>query len=467
MKFVPQKGITVILVLVFAGVFGLSVSALMSFIFTQAQLGASKEVRERALGIAEAGLEYYHWFLAHNPTDTQDGTGVPGPYVHTYNDPETGQIGSYSLDIVGNTSCGQLQSIDVTSTGEVDEDTRFKRTVFGRHAAPSVAEYAYIIGADVWAGSDRDITGPYHSNGGIRMDGTNNSTVTSGVSTWSQSFNCNGGSPSNGVCGDGPNTNLWQYPVSTISFNDMASDFSNLKTYAQNDGIYLAPYGSTEINVGGYITAVDGYHLIFNNDGTVDIYQVTGTNSVLGYRSGLGWSLDHHIISSETFVERRTIPSDCALIFVEDKVWIEGTVNGKVTVIAADLINAGYDPDVIIRDDIDYSTQDGSDGLTVISEFGIYIPPSSPDDLSIKGIFVAQGDRFGRPYYSSDIKTQLTIQGTIVSSGRVGTKWTCSGTPCSGYLNRDNSYDRLQTTNPPPFTPSSTTTPQYILWQEQ
>lgn len=461
------RGITVILVLVFAGVFGLSVAALMSFIFTQAQLGAGKEVREEALGIAEAGLDYYHWFLAHNPGDIENGTGEAGPYVTTYSDPEIGVIGSHSLDVVGNTSCGQLQSIDITSTGTSNTDTRFKRTVRGRHAFPSVAQYSYIIGDNVWAGADRNITGPYHSNGGVRMDGTNNSPVTSAVSSWVQSFNCNGGSSSTGVCGDGPNSSLWQYPVPEIDFDDIAANYSNLKSYAQSDGIYLAPYGSTEIPVpGGYPdTAVDGYHLIFNSDATVDIYQVTGTTAYWGNRSGIGWTADYHVIATESFIERRAIPSDCSLIFVEDKVWIEGTINGKVTVVAADVTN-NYNPDVILRDDINYSTLDGSDGLTVLSEYAILIPPNSPDDLSLRGIFVAQGDRFGRAYYANDTKTQLTMSGTIVSNKRVGTSWTCSGSFCSGYLNRDNAYDRLQTTNPPPFTPGVTTTPLYVKWEE-
>ncbi|MAZ67310.1 hypothetical protein CL652_00895 [bacterium] len=470
MKSISQKGIAVILVLVFAAVFGVSVSALMGFIYSQAQLGAGKEVKEQALGIAEAGLEYYRWFLAHNPNDLQDGTGAPGPYVYAYDDPESGRVGSFSLDVTGNIACGQVQSIDVTSVGTVDTDPRFTRTVFGRHASPSVAEYAYIIGEDVWAGSDRNITGPYHSNGGIRMDGTNNSTVSSAVNSWTctSSFGCSPTQTQDGIFGAGSGSVLWQYPVPAIDFNNMGSNFSNLKGYAQADGIYLPPYGAAQINYYGYQAAIDGYHLIFNSDGTVDIYQVTDTSGYWGYRSGIGTTPDFHIIDSETFVERRQIPTDCPLIFVEDKVWLEGVVNGKVTIVAADLVNSGYDPDIILRDDIDYSTQDGSDGLTAISESGIFIPPQSPDNLSLKGIFVAQGDRFGRSFYSGDQKTQLTIQGTIVSKKRVGTKWTCAsqGSFCSGYENRDNSYDRLQTTNPPPFTPASTTTPRYILWQE-
>jgi len=471
-----QSGITIILVLVFAAVFGLSVSALMGFILSQANLGAEKEVREKSFEIAEAGLNYYHWFLTHNPTDLQDGTNSAGPYIHSYNDPETGKkIGSFSLNVVGNVACGQLQSIDVTSTGTVDSDPRFKRTVFGRRAMPSVAEYAYIIGDNVWAGSDRKITGPYHSNGGIRMDGTNNSLVTSSVSNWAcdSSFGCSPTQTKNGIFGSGSGNALWKYPTAKVSFTDMATNFSNMKAVAKQSGIYLAPYGYTEIYYynpygGPNYTAVDGYHLIFNNDGTVDIYQVTSTSGYWGYRSGIGWSPDFHIIKSEAFIERRTIPSDCSVIFVEDKVWIEGTIKGKVTLVTADLIDSNYKPDVILRNNLNYSTQNGSDGLTVISAFGIYIPPNSPDNLTLNGIFVAQGDRFGRPYYSGNIKTQLTIKGAIVSKERVGTSWSCyGGYFCSGYANRDTSYDRLQTTNPPPFTPASTTTPQYILWREE
>ena len=464
---VTQKGITVVLVLVFAAVFGLSVLALTSFIFSQAQLGASKAIREQAYGIAEAGLEYYHWFLAHNPDDLQDGTGQPGPYVHTYDDPETGEIGSFSLEVEGNTFCGQVQSIDITSTGTANADSRFKRTVLGRHALPSVAEYAFIIGDDVWAGSDRDISGPYHSNGGIRMDGTHNSSVTSAATTWTcdSSFGCDPTQSQPGIFGSGSTPELWGFPKETISFSDMAAELPDLKSFAQASGVYLAPYGSTEINYSGTQTAVDGYHLIFNSDGTVDIYQVTDTSGFWGYRSGIGWTPDFNIIDAETFIERRTIPTECPLLFVEDKVWVEGVVNGKVTVVAADLVNS-YDPDVILRDDIDYSTLTGADGLTVISENAVLIPPESPDNLLLRGIFVAQGERFGRPYYPNDTKTQLTTSGTIVSSGRVSTSWGCGGSFCSGYANRDNAYDRLQTVNPPPFTPASTTTPKYILWQE-
>lgn len=464
----PSRGIALVLVMVFSGVFILSVSAIVGFIFIQAKVGTEKAVREQAFGIAEAGLEYYHWFLTHYPTDTQDGTSTSGPYVHTYTDTDDVAIGNYSLDITANKSCGQLQSIDVTSTGESNIDDRFKRTVFGRHALPSVAEYSYIVDESIWVGGDSTITGPEHSNGGIRMDGTNNSLVTSALSSWSctSSFGCSPTQTVGGVSGDGPNSVLWQYPVPEIDFDTISADFADLKSYAQTDGMYLAPYSSTLINYGGYYTAVNGYHLIFRDDGTVDIYRVTSTGGYWGWQSDIGWLPDFHIINAETFIERRVVPTDCALIFVEDKTWIEGVVKGKVTVVTAH-VNNSYSPDVIVRDDITYSTQDGTDGLTVISEGGIFIPPQSPDNLEINGIYVAQGDEYGRAYYENDTKSQLTMNGTIVSKHRMGTKWNCGGSFCSGYANRDTTYDRLQTTNPPPFTPAVTTTPRYILWREE
>lgn len=73
-----ERGITVMLVLVFMGVFGLGVATLASYIFTQANVSRAKLAREQAFSISEAGLEYYRWFLAHNPNNLTNGTGQAG-----------------------------------------------------------------------------------------------------------------------------------------------------------------------------------------------------------------------------------------------------------------------------------------------------------------------------------------------------------------------------------------------------
>jgi len=48
------------------------------------QLSVRAQNKLQAFAIAEAGIEYYRWHLAHAPADYQDGTGKAGPYIHNY-----------------------------------------------------------------------------------------------------------------------------------------------------------------------------------------------------------------------------------------------------------------------------------------------------------------------------------------------------------------------------------------------
>jgi len=465
-----NEGYLLVLVLVFASIFLIIIFGLIGFIFTQNKLQLAKENQEKALHIAEAGLNYYKWFLAHFPTDLQDGTGGPGPYEHEYEDPEGGAMGKFSLDITGNTQCNALSSIDIESTGWTYEDTNRTRTVEGRYARPSVANYAYIINDNVWAGGDRVIQGPYHSNGGIRMDGTNESVVTSAQTDWlcSGSFGCNPNQTQPGVFGDSPNSSLWEFPVAPVDFAGLTLDLVNMKDQAQNGGgLYFGPVGGESNR--------RGYHAVFKADGTVDVYRVTNTYRTRGYATETGWGWDYHEIRSQTFLGNYAIPSGCSLIFFEDKLWVEGVVNGKVTVASADVSQPNYDTDVILSGNITYTAYDGSNGLTAIAEHSVLIPVNSPETMELNGIFIAQLGHFGRNHYSTGYssyagsdsqKDMLTIRGTIVSNGRVGTKWGCGGSCWSGYETRVNSYDRNLANDPPPLTPYVDDEYRFIKWGE-
>ncbi|HWP61495.1 MAG TPA: hypothetical protein VN495_02750, partial [Candidatus Paceibacterota bacterium] len=58
--------------------------------------------------------------------------------------------------------------------------------------------------------------------------------------------------------------------------------------------------------------------------------------------------------------------------------------------------------------------------------------------------------------------------GSIVSDDRTGTAWLGSGnSTISGYQTRVDSYDELQATNPPPFTPAASTDYHFVLWEEK
>lgn len=477
-----SRGLTTLMVIIFMAIFLLILSALTGFALEEAKFGDAVSAREEALASAEAGLDYYRWFLLHYPGNLTNNTGKPGPYTYVVKDPETQkQIGSASISVVGNYQCGQLQSIDLTSVGTASIDTVYPRTLFARYMEPSVAAYSYLLNSNVWAGSTLSINGPYFSNGGIRMDASSNSIVSSAVSSWTctSSYGCTTNQTEAGVFGSGSGSALWSYPASSIDFSAITTGLSNLKTYAKTDGgLYFAP-ASGAMNQ-------RGYHLIFNTNGTVTVYRVTSTVGVSAQPiSGTGVAqTDYSIIGAQTLVGTYTIPTTCSVIFVEDRAWVEGTISDKVTVAAADFVDSNYNPDAYLPNNIYYTAYDGSVGLTLIAEGNVLIPLNSPTNMEVHGIFVAENGSFGRDFYtnssgyvntpvpsqySADVEeNNLLIDGSIVSNGRTGTSWLCGspGTFCSGYQNRTTSYDELQALNPPPFTPAASTNYEFVEWKE-
>ncbi len=463
-----QKGYLVVLVLVFGGIFFLLLVSFMGFVLQQKITQDALRNEERALAIAEAGLNYYKWYLAHNPADITNGTGAPGPYTISYSDPEGSAIGEYDLDISSTEACGAIQSIDIVSTGRTFEDPDRERTIYARYAQPTVSEYAYIINSNVWAGADRTIIGPYHSNGGVRMDGTNNSTVTSGLEDWActSTFGCNPNSTEAGVFGSGPNSDLWTYPSTPINFAGLTLDLSAMQTSAIANGRHFGSSGDF------------GYLVQFLSNNTFNISTVTGTQSYAAYNSSDGWHTERNVVTASTFLGNYSIPPDCSLIFIEDKVWLEGTLSSKVSLAAADIDTVGVDPSIIINDDIIYSGSDA--GLLALAEEDVLIGLEVPDNMDISGIFIAQDGRFGRNRYIADggnglpssldqyvFRNSLTMHGTIVSNGRVGTKWSSGGVWVSGFNTRFNSYDRDLVEDPPPLTPQVSDSYQFIDWREE
>jgi hypothetical protein len=458
-----------LLVIVFGGIFFTLLAALSGFVLAGNRAQDTTRARAEALSIAEAGLDYYRWFLSHFPGNTQNGTGRAGPYVVTYADPEYGTAGTYTLSISSNTSCNIVQSMDVTSKGVPSDAPNVSTTLVARFAPPSVASYSYIVGESVWAGADRIINGPYHGNGGVRMDGTANAPVTSSLSTWdcTNSFGCSPAqSTAPGVVGNGTNQTLWSYPTPQIDFAGIASNFSTLKATAVASGIYLPRYSTSgNPNI--------GYHLIFNSDGTLTVKKVTAVTalSVQPVNSNDS-STDYNLVRTETSYQTLTPSSTCGVIFVEDNAWIEGTIPGKFTVVAANVTTPGVVPHIVLKNNIQYAAYNGTNGLTVISAGDVLIAPDSPANMTLNGVFVAQGGAFGRNLYacpgSYEPRGTLTILGTTVSNLRTGTKWMngCGGSD-AGYQTRIDAFDRQNSGNPPPFTPTLSTQWQFINWQQQ
>ncbi|MEA2113143.1 MAG: hypothetical protein U9P63_00585, partial [Patescibacteria group bacterium] len=339
-----QKGTVIALVLVFGTIFLLMFSSLAGFILLQLKQSKQKVSWKQALVIAEAGINYYRWHLAHAPNDMQDGQAwccatppcaACGPYEYDYDDPEAGTIGKYSLEIEGKQQCGQVTAVTITSTGWTEQFPSVKRAVKVKYVRPTVADYAYLLNDNVWAGADREIKGPYRSNGGIRMDGENKSLVTSAKENWvcTGSFGC---SPcpsqcwtegSDCVCpGIFTTANgveeLFNFPSPPFDFTGITMDLAEIKNLTQSgQGIYLAP------------SEQEGYHIILKNDKSLDVYEITSLNAIYAYDTENGWHWENSAIGNEVFLANYPIPNDCGLVFIEDDLWVEGKVKGKIAIV--------------------------------------------------------------------------------------------------------------------------------------
>lgn len=468
-----KGGFLLVLVLVFSSVFIVILTAFIGYLMTQVRVSEHRYQLEKASEIAEAGLNYYRWYLAHYPNDVTNGTGLPGPYTKTYSDPELGVIGEFSLEIASSTYCGDVASIQVTSTGRTYDNPSLSRTISARYTQPTVAEYGYIINSSVWAGSTQNFIGPYHSNQGIRMDGTNQSTVTSGLATWTctSSFGCSPSGTRDGVFTTTANANqlLFSFPSPPINFTDITIDLNSILDRAQNaGGTYLPSSGSL------------GYRITFNGNGTFTARRVTAVRSYAAYSTELGNHTERNIIQTDVNYGTYNINPSCPIVYIADKIWLQGTLDQKVTLAAAGTDSTGANPSIILQGNITY-TDPETDGLLAIAENNVLLGVDVPDDMTINGIFVAQTGRFGRndydysdlpnpsgpldyrPYYQ---RNSLTTNGTIVSNGRVGTQWVSGSTFQSGFHNRFSSYDRNLVENPPPLVPNTSDVYDFVDWRE-
>lgn len=415
--------------------------------------------REQAFQIAEAGVNYYQWHLAHFPNDFWDGNAstTPGPYVHDFVDKDTNlTIGQFSLMITRPVTGSTITLIQ--STGYTTANPKLTRTVNVRYGIPSLATYAFLTNSDAWIGDTESISGQFHTNGGLRFDGTGNAPIYSAKATYSctWTFGCSPTQTKPGIWGAAGQAtkNYWQFPVANVDFSSMTSDLSSIKSGAQTGGIYLAPSNAS------------GYSLVFKNNGTVDIYKVTSLKNDPSGQDVNGSvhnnSLDYN---SRSFQNNRAIPSN-GLIYIEDNTWVEGTVKGRVMLAAAVLpYNANTAPNIIIPNNIVYAAKDGTNSLGLLAQKDFLISYLAPSNLEIDAAIVAQNGSAQRWYYAGDTKTQITIYGTTASFGTWTWSWVDGGSNCvSGYCNTNTIYDGNLLYSPPPSFPLSSSGYQQISW---
>ncbi len=424
--------------------------------------------RELAFHIAEAGIDYYRWHLAHSAVDYQDGTATSGPYLHPFYDASGEQVGTYALTITPPIEGSTI--VTVKSTGVTLAEPDMPRTIRARLAIPSFAKYAWVLNSFVNFGSTAQVYGPIHSNAGLRFDGIAYNLVTSATSTFDDPDH-SGGFEFGVHTHDSPVDPLppvgvpsrpdvfvagRQFPVPAVDFTGIIADLSEIKTDAQADGLYFASSGAL------------GYHLVLKTNDTFDVYRVntlyTKSNCTC---SPSGCNTSSIRSNGQTFIANYAFPNN-GLIFVEDHAWVDGTIDGARLTIAAARFpdNPSTRKNIIVNNDLRYTQYDGTDAIGLIAQGNFTVGLVSENDLHIDAAILAQNGRVGRDNLSSSctpdlIKTQLTTYGMLGTNQR-SAFWYGS----NGYQNREYSYDANLLYAPPPSFPLTSDQYSTISWEE-
>lgn len=445
-----ERGNILLITTIFGVVgFSLIVGGISSYAVTEHRASVRKNKRELAFQIAEAGVNYYRWHLAHEKEDYYDGQGAEttGPYLHEYEDKDGNLIGYFELEITPPSVGSSVVSI--VSTGWHKDYPESKRKIRVRVGFKSMTEYSFLTKTDVWIGDDEEVHGKFHANGGIRFDGIGDAPITSAVPTYiCKAHHGCGWEEKPGIWGDGEPQELWEYPVGGEDFDAITVKLAEIAEGADPDGLYLTSSGE------------QGYHLIFNADATISVKKVETTDCYKGKdvdSNKQEWfCID---IKTESSATTYPMPTN-GYIYVEDTVWVDGVVNGRATV------GTKSGKNIIINNDITYLAKDGTHVLGLIAENNVLVPHNSPNDLEINSAMIAQTGAAKRYYYAGDTKDNITIYGSLITAGLWTWSWVSGGgSVVSGYENTNSTYDVNLTYNPPPGFPVGN---EYnlITWEE-
>ncbi|MFA5993648.1 MAG: pilus assembly PilX N-terminal domain-containing protein [Parcubacteria group bacterium] len=495
--FTRYKGSVLAYVLVIMMTVAIILTSLLQYITAQLKFSLYRGDKEQAFQVAESGLYFYRWYLAHQVSGRtvqqikdfwNSGTayGVDTPYEAEFFDPEGGAIGKYRIEV-------QKPDIDSTIlmvkvTGWTYTELGARRIIQARFRRPSWSEFAVAANDVMRFGPGTDVYGKIHSNKGIRFDGVAYNIVSSSVLSYDDPDHTGNvefgvhthivpppatGEYSGFVTAEAPpalvkpRTDVFvagrKFPMPTIDFNGLVSDLNNMKTEARKPTGTLTNACTT---TGCYFdTAGGGRRIILKTDGTfgmcvVSSYDNTSYN-ISKYTNLVNTNKTCTTCSGDC-LKTFTIPNK-GIIFVEDNVWLEGTLNNKrVSLVAANLLGGTKANVYIGAGNILYTNFDGKDILGVVAQQNISVVRDSLNTLTINAGLMAQSGRVGRDYYPSAYnKDTITINGSMATNLRYGFAYT-DGT---GYDNRILNFDNNLLYFPPPFFPTGT---EYAidLWDE-
>lgn len=443
--------------------------------------------RAQAFTVAEAGIEYYRWHLAHAPQDFNDGTTTPGPYAHNYYDKNGNQIGQFILDITPPPIGSSI--VAVKSTGKITSDQTIQKVIKVRMGIPSFAKYAAVLNDNVRFGQGTEVFGAIHSNSGVRFDGLAHNLVTSALGSYDDPDHSGANEfavhthinppPGSGVDNTFRPLEAPPNPVPTrsdvfmagrslsvpaVDFLGITQNLSQMRADSLINGFHASSSGAL------------GYEVVLRTDDTFDLYRVTALvpapSGCTNYLSQDGWGT--WSIQTETFLSNNPMPAN-GIIFLDDNVWARGQINSSRITIASAVFpdNPTTRTSITVNSNLLYTNYDGQDVISLIAQKNINIGMTSSDTIRVDAALMAQNGRVGRYYYRPPdffsnrcspyhVRNTITSYGMIASSQRYGFAYT-DGT---GYQIRNIIYDSNLLYSPPPSFPLTTDSYQTLSWDE-
>lgn len=454
--FLPTTLIVVAILLVLS-------TALLSMVMASLKRSSLYSKQISATNVAEAGINYYLWHLSHNPNDYTDGhddavlssDGYYGPFSHDYNDTTGKSVGSFNLYIYPPDTTST--TLRVRSIGKVD-GANLEKSILAQLSMPYFSQYLLLSFVDeTWIGPDETVNGDVHSNNslsGIRNEGVVGATSATCIDHY---YSPSYGHQEDCIWGNGTFNGSISYPVDALDLADI--NYTNLKTKANSTGnIY---YSET---TGPYI----GYHLILKEN-SYDLKRVRTTQSHKGTYPGdqNQSNIPDQIKSESDYLSNQSYP-DNGLMFFEDTVWIEGTINNhQVTVTAAKPTETrnDYYKNIYILNNLKYIEHNANTSLGLISQKRIVVSSQAPTNLTLEGAFLTKNDYICWPYYSNVTKDTLNFYGSMAHKGGLIFTWVSLGHIVSGYRTTSYNQDNRLVFDPPPYFPTSGSY-QIISWQE-
>lgn len=520
-----EKGSAIAYALVIIVMISILLSSMVQFIVNNSKSAYQTQSKEEAFQIAEAGVNFYRWYLAHETDgrtamqirDFWQGTSPDpyglrnnSPYERDYVDAQGGVLGKYSIE----TSAPDPSStiVYVAVTGWTSKYPAIKRTINVRFRRPSWSEDSVLANDFMRFGEGTTVNGKIHSNSGIRFDGIATNVVSSSLSTYDDPDHTGGSEfgvhthvnapPASGINDNqrpseappsvvSPRIDVFKagrdFPTPQVDFASVVSDISFMRSQAtvkfDNSGAGRRIILKAD---GNFNSCKVNSYSVYNPIGYTGSSGITDYNGVItgasgSYASTNGLScvtVDCCDAGSCSLIQASkpskgkcisitsgVIPNG-GIIFVANNLWLEGTISGKkVSFVAAELSDepgyTGGNKNVFLG--MNNLRYTNHDGNDIIGVIAQEDVEVIKDSLNDLFIDGALLAKGGRVgrYYYGNSKNSITVNGSIATYARYGFAYT-DGT---GYQTRNLDFDNNLLYFPPPYFPTGT---QYSIdsWEE-